>query len=279
MKGRRSAVLAVECDFKGYDPYGGECFYDEPSSVGDIQTAVDLARNMLSGKAAFFVHTSPFMRRKHGDAFYKEKAYLDVWNEVQGMGGEIGLHPHEEEPDGSAFYYYYAGHMEKVLSEHAGLLRDAGIKVASQMTGYFGMNEWLTPIVEKLGIYVSLNNVGKYVSESHNDWERAPREAYFHSYDDVKERGASRVLEIPLGGTELLSYQDGMMIDKNSAADLRRLWSRMSDENASPCFILLRAQEIGGCSKTAESFIKYLKNEGTEFTVPSEAYAGFSGER
>lgn len=273
MNGERRIVLALECDFPGYLPYEGRCSYDHAQSFKLISSAADLVFNLCHGKAVFLIHTSPFVRRQHGNPFITKMDYINLWQRVQDAGGEIGLHPHEEEPDGSCFYYYYSSHMRKIIEENTELLRSRGIKVNSQMMGYFGMNEWITPIAEENGLFVSMNNVGKYVSFSHNNWNDAPTEPYFHSYEDSKLPGDSRVLEIPLGMTDLMRYEDGLVIDTNSLWDLKRIWRRMAvEKKISPCFILLRVDRLDQCSRTAERFIKFLAKSGAVFSTPSEIY-------
>ncbi|MDH7480989.1 MAG: hypothetical protein QHH26_03300 [Armatimonadota bacterium] len=273
MNGKRQVVLAVECDFPGYQPYEGLCTYDHAQSKRLVSLAVDFVLKVCGGKGVFFIHTSPFMRRNHSNPFFNNSEYLNLWQRVQDGGGEIGLHPHEEEPDGSCFYYYYSKHMERVINEHAELLRSRGFNISSQMMGYFGMNEWITPIAENQGLVISMNNVGKYVKYSHNNWNEAPLKPYFHSYDDSKAPGDSRVLEIPLGMTDLMRYEDGLVLDANSLWDLKRTWRQMEAEGKTwPCFVLLRASKIEQCRATAERFLGFITKRRAMLSTPSEIY-------
>lgn len=273
-------ILAVDCGFSGYRPFLGKCEYDHSKTLREVAAAIKLVSDVASGKAAFLVHTSPFARRELGDIFYTSDEYISLWRKVTELGGEIGLHPHEDEPDGSCFYYYYSGHMERVLEEHAALLSNLDIRPTCQVIGYHGMNEWITPIVERLGILISLNNVGEYVPWSHSDWTRAPRKAYFHGYDDVYSQGTSRVLEVPLGSTDLMRYEDGLVINSNSLWHLKRVWSDIrlasADENAL-YFVLIKTWDFHKCCSAVEKFVRFIQKDGALLLTPSQAWKWWYG--
>ncbi|MGB9587636.1 MAG: hypothetical protein ACPL7O_05595 [Armatimonadota bacterium] len=278
--GRLGVILAVECGFSGYKPFLGGCQYDHSKTLREIATAIDLVSGVAGGKAAFLVHTSPYVRRELDDVFYTGDEYVHLWRRAIQAGGEIGLHLHEDETDGSCYYYYYGRHMEKSIEEHTTLLSNLGIQPTCQIIGYYGMNEWITPIVERLGILVSLNNVGEYVPWSHSDWTKAPRKAYFHSYDDAYASGDSKVLEVPLGTTELMRYEDGLVINPNSLWHLKRVWrdvrSACVDEDAL-YFVLLRTWRLNNCYSVAERFIRFIQRDGALLLTPSAAWEWWNG--
>jgi hypothetical protein len=272
-------VFAVECDFYNYEPYHDGCEYHHEETIRRLQEAADIMAKCVEGKAAFLIHTSPFIRRMYDDIFYTHNDYISLWQKVVERGGEVGLHPHEEEPDGSCFYYYYGAHMEKVLTEHFHMLQRCRIKPTCQMIGYYGLNEWTIPIVERLGIRVSLNNVGEYVPWSHNDWQKAPRTPYFHSYENIYTPGSSSVLEIPLGGWGVMRADDGLVFNGNSFWYLKKVWMNMVKSGQHLlCFALLRPFKRDWSPQVVSKFVHFIRSQGVAVLTPSEAVSWWTAE-
>lgn len=276
---RVGIVFVVECDFYDYEPYLGRCEYDHEQTVRSIRAAIDVMAACVEGKAAFLIHTSPFIRRRHDDVFYTHDDYISLWHEVVQHGGEVGLHPHEEEPESSGFYYYYGGHMDRVLTDHVKMLLDHGMEPTCQTMGYYGLNEWTIPIVEKLGIYVSLNNVGRYIPWSHNDWSKAPQVPYFHSYENIYSPGDSSVFEVPLGGWGVMRADDGLMFNGNSLWYLKRVWMNMvKDEQRILCFALLKASRSDWSPQLIYKFADFVRRQDVAILTPSEVTSWWADE-
>ncbi len=272
-------LVAVECDFEGYSPFvTHRCQYSHQQTLRRAKLAADVIQCECNGKAAFLAHTSPFMRREHGDAFFTSSDYKTLWNDVAACGGEIGLHVHEDEPDGSCLYYGYGKHIERVISSHVGMLEDCGVKPACHSTGYFGMNEWFVPALEANDLLVNLDNCGAFTKFTTRDWTVAPGKPYYMDPDDVTCEGASRVLSVPLGMTKYCRGEDGLMLAPNSLRYLRSLWEEIARESGdeSVWFLWVEAQRMDRDHRKLRSFLRWLKGKGVEFVVPSEIYKDYA---
>jgi len=275
-------LVAVECDYAGYEPFtANRCTYCHSESMDSVRRALDLVLSECNGRAAFLIHTSPYIRRNWNDVFYTSPDYLSMWNEVVAQGGELGLHLHEEEPDGSCLYYGYPEHLEKVVSDHVRLLEEAGLRAACESTGYFGMNEWLVPILEAHEILVNLDNIGTFTRFTGRNWAEAPSRPYFADRVDVARKGDSRVLMIPLGMTDCCRGEDGLMIGRNSLRYLKSLWReiRSASSGDSACYIWVEAHRIRKDERRLVSLLRWLKSEGAELATPTEVYDSYAAAR
>lgn len=268
-------LVAVECDYAGYEPFTTRCCrYDHSDSLENVQLALDVVASECGGKAVFLIHTSPFIRRNWNDAFFTSPDYLSMWREVVSQGGELGLHLHEEEPDGSCLYYGYSLHLERIVSEHVHLLAEAGLQPTCESTGYFGLNEWLVPILEQNRLLVNLDHVGKFTDFTGTDWTTAPLRPYFLDRNSVTCEGDSSVLVIPLGMTNRWRGEDGLMANHNSLRYLRSLWREMKKSQSPPgiSFVWVEAHRMRQDEGKLRALLRFFRSEGAEFVVPSEAY-------
>lgn len=275
----RKLLVAVECDYAGYEPFTAKCCrYDHADSIESVRLAADIVASECGGKSAFLIHTSPFIRRNWNDVFYSSPDYLSLWNHVVLQGGELGLHLHEEEPDGSCLYYGYSQHLERVVSDHVRLLAEVGLQPTCESTGFFGMNEWLVPILEANGLLVNVDNVGKFTKFTSTDWTAAPLRPYFLDRTAISREGDSRVLAVPLGMTDCCRGEDGLMANYNSLRYLRSLWRAAADAESANnvCFLWVEAHRMPRDVGKLRALLRFLRSEGAEFVVPSEVYKQYS---
>ena len=60
-----------------------------------VKKAIKIATQIMKGKAVFMIHTSPFFRSK----FFRVP-FMNLWEEVLAIGGELALHPQEDKIGG-----------------------------------------------------------------------------------------------------------------------------------------------------------------------------------
>lgn len=271
-------IAAVECDFEGYQPFeSGECRYDHKKSLEDIKLASRIISSEIGGKAAYLIHTSPYVRRNWNDVFFTSPDYLTIWDNIVAQGGELGLHLHEEEPDGSCHYYGYAKHLHRIVQDHVTILGNAGFTLTCESTGYFGGNEWLVPILEEHRLLVNLDNVGVFTKFTGRNWIKSPNRPYLMDRTVAASEGDSGVLSIPLGMTSVCRGEDGLMVGSNGLRYLKDLWRNIaaSSNNEITAFVWIEAARIRRDWRKLASFLKYLKAQGVEFIVPSTAYRDY----
>jgi hypothetical protein len=268
-------IVVVDCDFVGYAPFSrGACSYDHQLTYNAVLDAVNLISCQCDGKAAFLIHTSPYMRRNWGDLFFTSTDYLGVWKQAVVRGGELGICLHEEEPDGSCLYYGYGAHLEKTLIEHVRILERAGMALTCQSTGHFCMNEWLIPALESADIHVNFDNIGEFNRISGIDWSTAPTGAYFMSKSDVTSEGDSQVLSVPLGGVGPCRGEDGLMVATSGSRYLRSLWNAMCAASGSEdvFYMLVKASRIDVDKNKLCSILRFVRSGGARFVLPSDVY-------
>lgn len=267
-------VVAVECDFEGYRPFThNRCDYNHVRSIESIHRVADLVQNECSGRAVFLIHTSPFIRRNWNDIFFTSPDYFSIWKRIEAQGGEVGLHIHEEEPDGSCLYYGYPSHLRKVISSHVQMLVEAGLKPICESTGYHGLNEWFVPILEENGLVVNLDNVGSFTEYTVRDWTETSGRPYFLNPDRVVEAGTSKILSLPLGMLDFCRGDDGLTC-RNSLRYLQDLWNHINDSFPAShvCYLRVQAHRIDADQKKLQSFIRRIRQQGIEIITPSQAY-------
>ncbi len=143
-----------------------------------------------------------------------------------------------------------------------------------ESTGYFGLNEWLVPILEQSGLLVNLDHVGQFTKFTGTNWTTAPLRPYFLDRNDITREGDSSVLVIPLGMTKRCRGEDGLMLNLNSLRYLRSLWRQMEkSQSPSPVsFVWVQACRMRQDRRKLKALLRFFRSEGVEFVVPSEAY-------
>lgn len=268
----RKLIVAVSCGFEGYEPFTARsCAYNHAQSVACARRVLDVVQLHCGGKAAFLIHTSPFVRRNHNDVFYTSRDYLSIWAEAVAGGGEVGLHTHEEEPDGSCLYYGYREHIERVVSSHVKMLGDVGLSAVCQATGYSGLNEWFLPVLKANDILVNFDNIGEFTQFTARDWSSAPIRPFIMDEDDMTVEGNSGVLSVPLGMTEFCRGLNGLMLGTNDLRYLKSLWREIASGD-SACFLWVDAHRIESAGRKLVSLLKWLKSEGVSLATPTEVY-------
>ncbi len=158
---------------------------------------ISIASSLIGGKFIHFVHTSPRARD-----FFLQPAFISQWKEIEKKGGDIGVHPHEDDP-WRAYYFDNERKMRKSIGLLTKGLRRKSVNPMAYRGGYMAFNRKIIPILEKNKIFLDFScDPGRYLLHGNllvSDWRGAPRNFYRMSYGDHRRAGRSRVFEIPLG--------------------------------------------------------------------------------
>jgi hypothetical protein len=170
---------------------------DKQRMLSLIGWEIKLASDVLNGRFIHFVHTSPRARD-----FFLQPEFILKWREIEGGGGNVGVHCHEDDPQ-LAYYHNNPKKMEESIDFLAGVLDEKGLKASSFRGGYMGFSPTTIPILEENGIFLDFSCApGRYLRHGDllvSDWRGAPENFYRMSYEDHRRPGKSRVFEIPLG--------------------------------------------------------------------------------
>jgi len=163
-----------------------------------IDTEIDIAQKLLNGKFIHFVHTSPRARN-----FFLKPEFVSRWKMIENLGGNIGVHCHEDDP-GKGYYYDDSARMENAIGSFTIGLEKEGITPIAYRGGYMSFNSKITSILEANRIFLDFScEPGIYKGPTKgiilSDWRGAPRNFYRIDYQDYKKSGTSKVFEIPVG--------------------------------------------------------------------------------
>ncbi|HUW23526.1 MAG TPA: hypothetical protein VMW39_05800 [bacterium] len=230
---------------------------------GLIEQEIEVARRNLKGRFIHFVHTSPRARK-----FFLDKPFMKFWRQIIENGGDIGIHPHEDDPH-KAYYFQDSSRMKKVISGQVGALRKQGLNVCAYRGGYLAFSSNLIPILEKNGLCFDFScEPGRYMKDSRSlvsDWRGAPTSLYQMSYQDYRKVGDSGVYEIPVGtskGHYLYFEKSTPEIVEETAFDLRE--KSMKDSHDIIVSVLTHTYEYTSSDeiKNIEEKISLLKKYG-----------------
>jgi len=230
---------------------------------GLIEQEIEVARRNLKGRFIHFVHTSPRARK-----FFLDKPFMKFWRQIIENGGDIGIHPHEDDPH-KAYYFQDSSRMKKVISGQVGALRKQGLNVCAYRGGYLAFSSNLIPILEENGLYFDFScEPGRYMKDSRSlvsDWRGAPTSLYQMSYQDYRKVGDSGVYEIPVGtskGHYLYFEKSTPEIIEETAFDLRE--KSMKDSHDIIVSVLTHTYEYTSLDeiKNIEEKISLLKKYG-----------------
>jgi len=230
---------------------------------GLIEQEIEVARRNLKGRFIHFVHTSPRARK-----FFLDKPFMKFWRQIIENGGDIGIHPHEDDPH-KAYYFQDSSRMKKVISGQVGALRKQGLNVCAYRGGYLAFSSNLIPILEENGLYFDFScEPGRYMKDSRSlvsDWRGAPTSLYQMSYQDYRKVGDSGVYEIPVGtskGHYLYFEKSTPEIVEETAFDLRE--KSMKDSHDIIVSVLTHTYEYTSSDeiKNIEEKISLLKKYG-----------------
>lgn len=239
-------LATVDCDFAGYDPlYSHRCVLNG-NFLDDLARTRDLLGEATGGKGLFLIHTSPFVRREHRDLFFTDDAYLAFWKDLVGRGYTLGIHPHEDEPDGSAYYYYYPEHMRKVLTTAQAHLRAPGLTAVAVRCGYCAGNERLFPVLADCGIPCLLDNMGGDFPEVYAHWASAPMRPYRPAPDARTREGDSPVWIVPIAFDEPsgMTGWRALIPEALTEREGRRLWDAVAGAGDGPVTLLIHASAV-----------------------------------
>lgn len=188
---------------------------------------VTLYKKLLDGKLNFTVYTGTYCR----DAF-TEEPFNSIWRRCIDNGGEILVHTHEEiarvgtrnneEP-----------HMRKVITRQFQRMKAAGITPAGFRGGLYGYANFLTPLMEGLGMDTDLTAApGINKPDRAAEWEGVPYTAWRLCRNDKCHVGCdcanpSKVVEIPLGADGLGTENENYLYvdyDLSSLENAKRIW-------------------------------------------------------
>ncbi len=193
-------VFTVDGDWKEYfDPRFPEEKRkpDRKKMLSWIDWEVGLAARVLDGKLIHFIHTSSRARD-----FFLQPEFIRKWREIEGQGGDVGVHCHEDDP-GRAYYHDDPGKMEAAISFFADALEENNLRPIAFRGGYMGFSSATISILEENGIFLDFScDPDRYLKDGDllvSDWRGAPDNFYRMSYEDHRRPGKSRVFEIPLG--------------------------------------------------------------------------------
>lgn len=187
-----------------------------------IKREMEVATGNLDGRFVHFVHTSPRARE-----FFLNEPFSKFWGQIIENGGDIGVHPHEDDPR-KAYHFQDSFRMKEVISGQVGALRKQGLDVCAYRGGYLAFSRNLIPILEENGLYFDFScEPGRYLNDGRSlvsDWRGAPATLYRMSYEDHRKEGDSGVYEIPVGmsqGQYLYFEKSAPEIIEKVAFDLR----------------------------------------------------------
>lgn len=259
-------IFTIDGDWKEYFDVNlpeEKRFPNEGVMQGLIEQEIEVARRNLKGRFIHFVHTSPRARK-----FFLDKPFMKFWRQIIENGGDIGIHPHEDDPH-KAYYFQDSSRMKKVISGQVGALRKQGLNVCAYRGGYLAFSSNLIPILEENGLYFDFScEPGRYMKDSRSlvsDWRGAPTSLYQMSYQDYRKVGDSGVYEIPVGtskGHYLYFEKSTPEIIEETAFDLRE--KSMKDSHDIIVSVLTHTYEYTSLDeiKNIEEKISLLKKYG-----------------
>ncbi len=230
---------------------------------GLIEQEIEVATGNLDGRFIHFIHTSPRARN-----FFLDKPFMKFWRQIIENGGDIGIHPHEDDPH-KVYYFQDSSRMKDVISGQVGALRKQGLDVCAYRGGYLAFASNLIPILEENGLYFDFScEPGRYLVDSDklvSDWREAPTSLYQMSYQDYRKVGDSGVYEIPVGtskGHYLYFEKSTPEIIEETAFDLRE--KSMKDSHDIIVSVLTHTYEYTSLDeiKNIEEKISLLKKYG-----------------
>lgn len=162
-----------------------------------LNEEIKLAKQVLDGKFLYFIHTSPVVRD-----FFLRPEFIAKWQEIESVGGDVGVHCHEED----LYRAWYSGdpqRMREVIGSQYEGLKQAGLNPLAYRGGFLSFSYKTIPILEEKGLLLDFScEPGRYLTYNNvlvSDWRGAPDHFYSLSYDDHRRPGDSKVTEIPLG--------------------------------------------------------------------------------
>jgi len=262
-----NVVITVDCDFDGYYPFENRISFNKNKFNDSIDAAIAIIKSH-NLPACFLIHTSIYIRKYHSNLFYSKPEYLEIWKQLYDYGFELGLHPHEEDPNGRYYYYYYPKYMAKIIKAHCEYLKNAGINATAVRFGYFTISEWTIPVLEKNNIFLSFDPMGGYLSYTSNHFETAPLHQYFYSYKNKERAGNSRVLAVPLGMTGNKRLWNGLIPEANSVESQIALIDGLLNESGkyADCGglavnLLIHSYNSIDKNKNIDAVINYMKSK------------------
>ena len=198
-----------------------------------VDTEMDIAQKYLKGKLVHFIHTSPRARD-----FFLKLEFISRWKKIEDLGGNIGVHCHEDDP-GKAYYYDDPKRMEKSISSFTNSLKNEGLSPLAYRSGYMAFNSKMTSILEANRILLDFScEPGIYEGPMEgiilSDWRGAPRNFYRMDYEDYRKAGKSNVFEIPVGKAS----GRALHFDKSSVFAMRTIARCLEKEAGKEDFVV-----------------------------------------
>ena len=230
---------------------------------GLVEQEIEVVRRNLKGRFIHFIHTSPRARK-----FFLDEPFMKFWRKIIENGGDIGIHPHEDDPH-KGYYFQDSARMKEVISGQVGALRKQGLDVCAYRGGYLAFSSNLIPILEENGLRFDFScEPGRYLNDSGSlvsDWRGAPTSLYRMSYEDYRKVGYSGVYEVPVGmskGEYLYFEKSTPEIIEEIAFDLREKSTKDSRDIIVSVLTHTYEYTSSGEIRNIEEKISLLKNYG-----------------
>jgi len=240
-----------------------------------VKKAIKIATQVMKGKCVFMIHTSPFFRSK-----FIRVPFMNLWEEVLAIGGELALHPQEDKVGGGT-YYYDKRHMERVINEITMKIRNLNLPLNIFRSGYYAWSPYIAPILRKLNYKIDLSCAPGIVDPNRDvNWINAPRYAYYNNEQNKNQNNCkTSFFVIPLGwdGKGHRFEENYLFCEKGSLNSLCRVWDTLVEEKISsfPKIVsfLYHASTIDDesiCNRIAR-FIEYVRKHNGVILTASEA--------
>jgi len=248
---------------------------DLPYEKWSIEKAIKIATQVMNGKAVFMIHTSPFFRSK----FYRAP-FINLWEEVLAIGGELALHPHEDKAGGGT-YYYDKRHMERVINEFTLKIRNLGLPLNIFRSGYYAWSPYIPHILEKLDYKIDISCAPGIVNSNRDvNWSNAPRYAHYYNEQNKNQNNCKTpFFVIPLGwdGKGHRFEENYLFSEKGSLNSLCRVWDTLAEEEASSfpkivsfLYHTFALNNESVCNRITR-FIEYVRSHNGIILTASEA--------
>ena len=226
-------VPTIDTDPRHYN----KCLKDGKNSVDDnfiyeqwsIKKAIEIARDFMNGKGVFTIHTSPFFR----DDFYSHP-FIELWEEVVEMGGELALHPHEDKSVEGTLYNNER-HMKKIIKDVTNKIRSIPLPLYIFRSGYYAWSNFIPDILRELEYKIDISCAPGAINPARDvNWIDSPKYACY--YDKNKQnqfKGSYFVIPLGWDGKGNSFESNYLFCERGSLQSLCHVWDVLLEDNTS----------------------------------------------